>query len=219
MTPFWISLRVVLLALIVVIPVGGWLGWVLARGRFRGLALLDALVLLPLALPPSVVGYGLLLLFGRHGPFGSLLEQLFGVRLVFSTAGAALAAAVVSLPLMAKGAEAAFARVDTRLEEQAAVQGMSPRRVFTWVSLPLAARGLGVAITLAAMRALGEFGATLTFAGYLPGVTNTASVEVYMAYQTGDDALALRLVICLAVIAQVAALVMAYAMRRTRSTA
>jgi molybdate transport system permease protein len=94
---------------------------------------------------------------------------------------------------------------------------MSPRRVFAWVSLPLAARGLAVAIVLAAMRALGEFGATLSFAGYLPGVTNTAPLEVYMAYQSGADAVALRLVICLAVLAQVAALAMAFATRRARS--
>lgn len=214
MIALWVSARVVLFALVPVVPVGLGLGFVLARRRFRGLALLDAVVLLPLVLPPSVVGYGLLLICGREGPVGRLLERAFDLRLVFSTAGAALAAAVVALPLMAKGAEAAFARVDVRLEEMALVQGLSPWRVFVWVTLPLATRGLSVALTLSVLRALGEFGATLTFAGYVPGITGTAPIEVYMAYQAGDDAGALRLVIVLAGLSLAAALSVATLTRR-----
>lgn len=201
---FFVSMRVVALALLLAVPAGVGLGLLLARGRFAGRGLVDALVLLPLVLPPSVVGYGLLLGFGRRGPVGRMLEALFGVRLVYTTAGAALAVAVVSLPLMAKGAEAAFAAVDRRLEEAALAHGMGRARAFSFVTLPLAAPGLAVALTLTALRAFGEFGATLTFAGYLGGVTATAPLELYIAMQSGDDARAGRLALGLSLTAGLA---------------
>jgi molybdate transport system permease protein len=206
---FLVSLRVVALALAFAVPAGLALGLLLARGRFAGRALVDALVLLPLVLPPSVVGYGLLLGFGRRGPVGRVLEALFGVRLVYSTAGAALAVAVVSLPLMAKGAEAAFAGVDRRLEEIARAHGMGGLRAFSFVTLPLAAPGLAVALTLTALRAFGEFGATLTFAGYLGGATATAPLELYIALQSGDDARAGRIALGLSLAAGLATLAIA----------
>jgi molybdate transport system permease protein len=202
-----VSLEVVLCALAFVVPIGAALGFYLARGRGPLRAVVDGLVLVPLVLPPSVVGYLLLLLLGRHGVLGSLLDSAFGVRLVFTSAGASIAAAAVSLPLMAKGAEAAFARVDRGLEEVAAANGLSPRRTFRIVTLPLALPGLGVAITLAALRALGEFGATLTFAGYT-SKTATAPLEVYFAMQVGDDARALSLSLALVGASVVAALVL-----------
>jgi len=193
-----LSLRVTLAALAVVIPAGAALGWWLARARsgWRR-TIVDALVVLPMVLPPSVLGYYLLVLFGRHGVVGRVLAEVFGVRLVFTAAGAALAAGVVAFPLMAKGAQAAFARVERELEEVARVHGLSPWRVFREVTLPLAAPGLAVAVTLAALRSLGEFGATLVFAGYAPGATDTAPLEIFMALQTGDDARAGRLVVAL----------------------
>jgi molybdate transport system permease protein len=202
-----VSLRVVLPALAFVVPVGAAIGLFLARGRGPARAVVDALVLVPLVLPPSVVGYALLLLLGRTGPLGAPLEHALGVRLVFSSAGASVAAAAVALPLMAKGAEAAFARVDRGLEEVAAANGLSPRDTFRIVTLPLALPGLGVAITLAALRALGEFGATLTFAGYSAS-TATAPLEVYFAMQLGDDARALALSLALVGASVVAALLL-----------
>ena len=205
MTALAVSLRVVLCALVFVVPLGAIIGFYLARGRGPLRATVDALVLVPLVLPPSVVGYLLLLLLGRHGPIGVPLSTVFGVRLVFSSAGASIAAAAVALPLMAKGAEAAFARVDRGLEEVAAANGLSPRETFRIVTLPLALPGLGVAITLAALRALGEFGATLTFAGYTKS-TATAPLEVYFAMQTGDDARALTLSLALVAASVAAAL-------------
>jgi molybdate transport system permease protein len=200
-----VSLRVVLCALVFVVPLGATLGFYLARGRGFLRAIVDALVLVPLVLPPSVVGYLLLILLGRRGPLGAPLDALFGVRLVFSSAGASIAAAVVALPLMAKGAEAAFARVDRGLEEVAAANGLSPRDTFRIVTFPLALPGLGVAVTLAALRALGEFGATLTFAGYTKS-TATAPLEVYFAMQTGDDARAFSLSLALVAASIVAVL-------------
>lgn len=196
MSALVVSLRVVAWALVFVVPLGGALGYFLARGRGALRAVVDALVLVPLVLPPSVVGYGLFLLLGRRGLLGSPLESWFGVRLVFSTAGAAIAAATVALPLMAKGAEAAFARVDRGLEDVAAANGLSARDTFRIVTLPLALPGLGVAITLATLRALGEFGATLTFAGYSER-TATAPLEVYFAMQLENDARALSLSLAL----------------------
>jgi molybdate transport system permease protein len=187
-----VSLRVVLPALVFVTPTGAALGLYLSRARGPLRAVVDSLVLVPLVLPPSVVGYGLLLLLGREGVVGALLDRLMGVRLVFSSAGASIAAAAVALPLMAKGAEAAFVRVDRELEEVARANGLDAMTTFKLVTLPMALPGLGVATTLAALRALGEFGATLTFAGYSAS-TATAPLEVYFALQRGADAHALTI--------------------------
>lgn len=205
--PLVVSLRVVVPALVVVVPVGAAIGFFLARRRGVVRAIVDVLVLVPLVLPPSVVGYLLLLVFGRRGVVGALLEGAFGTRLVFSSAGASIAAAAVALPLMAKGAEAAFSRVDRALEDVAMANGLGARETFRVVTFPLALPGLGVATTLAALRALGEFGATLTFAGYSKD-TATAPLEVYFAMQQGDDARALALSIALVGASVVAALVL-----------
>lgn len=198
MSALLVSLRVALPALVAVVPVGGAIGLFLARRRGVARGIVDALVIVPLVLPPSVVGYLLLLVMGRRGVVGAVLDNLFGARLVFSSAGASIAAAAVALPLMAKGAEAAFSRVDRGLEDVATANGLGARDTFRVVTLPLALPGLGVATTLAALRALGEFGATLTFAGYSRD-TATAPLEVYFAMQQGDDARALSLSIALVV--------------------
>jgi molybdate transport system permease protein len=198
-----ITLRVVLPALACIAPLGTALGLFLSRARGVKRAVVDAAVLVLLVLPPSVIGYVLLILLGRYGPLGAPLDSIFGVRLVLTSAGASVAAAFVALPLMAKGAEAAFARVDHELEEVAMANGLGARATFRLVTLPLALPGLGVALTLAALRSLGELGATLTFAGYSKH-TATASLEVYFAMQRGDDARALSISIAL-VLASVAA--------------
>ena len=205
MSPFGVSLRVVLPALAFVVPLGAAAGHFLARGRGPLRAVLDAVVLVPLVLPPSVVGYGLLLVLGRRGAIGAMLERAFDVRLVFTSAGASIAAVAVALPLMAKAAEAAFARVDKNLEDAALANGLSRAATFRVVTLPLALPGLAAATTLAALRALGEFGATLTFAGF-SSRTATAPLEVYFAMQQGDDARALSLSLALVVVSTAAAL-------------
>lgn len=219
MSSLLISLRVALAALVVVVPLGVAIGWWLARGRdsWRR-SLVDSLVVLPMVLPPSVTGFYLLTLFGRRGPVGALLERLFGVRLVFTSAGAALAAGVVALPLMAKGAEAAFSRVDRDLEEIARVHGLSPWQVFRAVTLPLARSGIAVAATLATLRALGEFGATLVFAGYVPDETSTAPLEIFMALQAGEDHRATSLVLALSALSVATTLSLAWWNRRGRAS-
>jgi len=203
---FAVSLRVILPALALVAPLGAALGFFLSRARGALRAVVDALVLVPLVLPPSVVGYLLLVVLGRRGAIGALLERAFDVRLVFSSAGASVAVAAVALPLMAKASEAAFARVDRSLEEAAEANGLSASATFRLVTLPLALPGLGAAATLAALRALGEFGATLTFAGYTRS-TATAPLEVYFAMQQGDDGRALGLSLALVAVSTIAAFV------------
>lgn len=210
---FYTSAKVVLLAMLLVVPLGGALGLALSRWSGVKRALLDVVVVLPLVLPPSVTGYYLLVVFGKAGVVGWWLDAI-GIRLVFTTTGAALAAAVVSLPLMAKGAEAAFLRFDHGLEEVARVHGMTPRKTFVSITLPLAAPGLVVAFTLALLRALGEFGATLMFAGYAEGKTNTAPLELWIAYSAQEDDRAQRIALGLSLTSIVATLALAWIGRR-----
>jgi molybdate transport system permease protein len=205
----FLSIGVVFFALFLLVPFGLWLGLVQARRVYSGKILVDVLILLPLILPPSVVGYFLLLLLGRSGPLGVWLEALFGVRLVFSFWGAVIAAAVVAFPMVAKGAEAAFSKVDKELEDAAQVDGLSPRGVFFRVTLPLAKRGVSAAIFLGAGRAMGEFGATLMFAGNLPGKTDTLPLAIYSAFMINDEKTALSLAALLTALSVLLALVLA----------
>lgn len=162
------------------------LAWWLARARFRGKAALEALVTAPMVLPPTVVGFYLLRLFGQGSSFGRFLDETVGVRLVFTWQGAAVAAAVLSFPLLVRTAEAAFAEVDPEYERVAASLGKPPWLVFLVVTLPLAARGVAAGIALAFARAMGEFGATVMVAGNIPGRTRTLPMSVYDAVQAGD---------------------------------
>jgi molybdate transport system permease protein len=163
------------------------LGFALARWHFAAKPLVQALVALPMVLPPVAVGLGLLLLLGRRGPLGQLWNWL-GVDLVFSWWAAALAAAVVGFPLLARACEQSFAEVDVRLEQVARSLGLSPARAFFRVTLPLARRGVLYGMLLAFSRALGEFGATTVVAGILPGRTETLALGIYSRIQLGDDA-------------------------------
>ena len=147
---------------------------------------MDSLLTLPLVLPPTVLGYYLLVLLGRHGVLGSWLDRI-GIRLVFTWQGAVIAATIVAFPLVQKAARAAFVAVDPQLEDAARVLGLREAAVFFRVSLPLAARGITAGALLAFARALGEFGATLMIAGNLPGRTQTLSVGIYAAVQAGND--------------------------------
>ena len=184
--PILLSLRVALLALALVAPLGIALAFVQARRRHALHRLVDALVLLPLVLPPSVVGFVLVVAFGRQSPVGALLESL-GARLVFSPAAAVIASSVVALPILVKTAQPAIEAVPQELEAVARTLGARPLAVFFRVTLPAAWRGVLAATVLGFARALGEFGATLMFAGNIPGRTNTMPIEIFTAYQAGDD--------------------------------
>ncbi|SDY28968.1 molybdate transport system permease protein [Collimonas sp. OK242] len=158
----------------------------LSRWRSPARDLADAILTLPLVLPPTVLGYYLLVLLGRRGVFGAWLEK-WGIELVFTWQGAVIAATIVAFPLVLKSARAAFDNVDVQLENAARVLGVSEAGVFFRVTLPLASKGIAAGVLLAFARALGEFGATLMIAGNLPGRTQTLSVAIYEAVQAGDD--------------------------------
>jgi molybdate transport system permease protein len=205
--PLGLSLRTSALTVALVFAPGTLLGYLLARGRFRGRALLDAAILLPLVLPPSVIGYLLLLTFGREGAIGSVLSKIFGGSIAFTFTAAVIAATVVALPLFVKAAQAALSQVSVDLEETAYTLGLSRTRTFFEVTLPLAWRGLVAAAVLTFARALGEFGATLIFAGNIQGRTNTMPLEIFGAYLAGDDRRALILVAILSGVSLVVVLV------------
>jgi molybdate transport system permease protein len=195
--PLMLSLRVALIATALVVVIGVALGWLLARRRFFGRELLDAAVTLPLVLPPTVLGYYLLVLLGRESLIGRTLESALGLQLVFTWQGAVVAATIGALPLMVKTSRAAIASVDKNLEDAARTLGQSEWRVFRRVTMPLAARGIAAAAMLAFARALGDFGATLMVAGNIPGRTQTAAIAIYDATQAGRDDYALLLVLIL----------------------
>ncbi len=193
-TPLALSLKVAGWATLIDLLLGVAVGFVLARARFAGRDLLDSLLTLPMVMPPTVLGYYLLVLVGRRGWFGGWLHEHLGIDLVFTWQGAVIAAAVVAFPLVFKPARAAFEVVDGQLEQAARVLGVSELAVFFRVTLPLAWRGILAGVLLAFARALGEFGATLMVAGSIPGKTQTLSIAVYEAVQAGDDATANALV-------------------------
>lgn len=184
-----LSLKVAGCATLLDLVAGVALGWLLARARWLpGREALDILLTLPMVLPPTVLGYYLLVLLGRRGPIGAWLKQGLGIELVFTWQGAVLAAALVALPLTVKAARSAIEQVPVQLEQAARVLGLGEWPVFLRVTLPLAWRGILAGTLLAFARALGEFGATLMLAGSIPGRTQTLSVAIYEAVQSGDDA-------------------------------
>ncbi|SLN52495.1 Molybdenum transport system permease protein ModB [Roseivivax jejudonensis] len=197
-----LSLRVALVATLASLPFGIATAWLLARRRFPGRAVLNGLVHLPLILPPVVTGYVLLVLFGRQGPLGAALDQLFGISLAFRWTGAALAAAIMAFPLMVRAIRLAFEAVDPRLEAAAATLGASGPRVFATVTLPLVAPGIVAGAILAFAKAMGEFGATITFVSNIPGETRTIPSAIYAFLQApGGERAALALVLVSVVIA------------------
>ena len=217
LTAIKLSLRVAAVAMLASLPVGILTAYALSRCRFRGKILLDGLVHMPLVLPPVVTGYVLLLLFGRQGPLGKFLDSAFGIVLSFRWTGAALAAAVMAFPLMVRAIRLAMDAIDRRSEEAAATLGASPTWVFLTVTLPLAAPGIVAGAMLAFAKALGEFGATITFVSNIPGETQTIPAAIYSYTQTpGGDAGALRLSI-VAVVLSLAALIASELLNR-RST-
>lgn len=200
LTPLWLTLKVAGVATLVTLVVGVNLAFLVARSKFWGREGLDAFCTLPLVLPPTVLGYYLIVLIGRQGWLGHWLLETWGISLIFTWQGAVLAAAVVSLPLIFKSARAAFEEVDHNLEDAARTLGLSEVAVFFRVSLPLAWRGILAGAMLAFARAMGEFGATLMVAGNLPGKTQTLSLAVYDAVQAGNDTGATLLVLLISTV-------------------
>jgi molybdate transport system permease protein len=204
-----LSVRVALVSLLCVLPVAFGLAFLLARGRFAGKWLLEAVVNLPLVLPPVVTGLVLLIVFGARGPVGGWLRETFGITLAFHWTGAALAAAVMALPLVVRPLRLSLEGVDRGLEQAAASLGAPPLHVLARITLPLAAPGIAAGALLGFARAFGEFGATVTFAGSIPGETQTLPVAIYTALQRADgEPVAIRLAV-LSVIVSIGALVIA----------
>ncbi|MCO5734497.1 molybdate ABC transporter permease subunit [Rhizobium sp. SSA_523] len=214
-TAIELSLRIAVVATLASLPVGVACAYLLARGRFWGRSLLNGLVHLPLILPPVVTGYLLLILFGRRGPLGVLLEQSLGLILSFRWTGAALAAAVMGFPLMVRSIRLSIEAVDVKLEEAAATLGARPAVIFATVTLPLILPGIIAGMILAFAKAMGEFGATITFVSNIPGETQTLSAAIYTFTQVpGGDAGALRLTLVAIAISMAALLLSEWLARR-----
>jgi molybdate transport system permease protein len=205
LTAIRLSLRVAFWAMLGSLPLGVGVALLLARGRFWGKSLLNVLVHLPLVLPPVVTGYILLLLFGRKGPLGRLLEESLGIVLAFRWTGAALACAVMGFPLLVRSIRLSIETVDRRLEDAAGTLGAGPLWVFATITLPLILPGIIAGMILSFARAFGEFGATITFVSNIPGETQTLPTAIYTLTQVpGGDLGALRLTVVAIVIATAA---------------
>ncbi|MFY7778771.1 MAG: molybdate ABC transporter permease subunit [Elstera sp.] len=212
-----LSLRIAAVATLCSLPFGLIVALVLARGRFWGRAVLDGLVHLPLILPPVVTGYLLLILFGRRGLFGEPLDQIFGVTLAFRWTGAALACAVMGFPLMVRAMRLSIEAVDRRLEDAASTLGAGPVWVFLTVTLPLCLPGFIAGMVLSFAKAMGEFGATITFVSNIPGETQTLASAIYGFLQVpGGDGPAVRLVILSVILSMGALLVSELLTQRAR---
>jgi molybdate transport system permease protein len=198
--PLYLSLKVAAVATLLALVAGTSLGYLFARIRFAGSGLLEAALMLPLVLPPTVIGYAILVVMGRRSPLGAWLREHFDYTIIFSWHGAVAASALVALPLVLKSASAAFAGVDRTMEAAARTLRQSPWSVFLRVTLPLAWPGILAGTLLAFARAMGEFGASLMVAGSIPQQTQTLSMAIYDAVQAGQNDLALILVIVTSVL-------------------
>jgi len=214
-----LSLRVAFVSMLFSLPLAIIVAYSLARHQFIGKTIVDAIVHLPLVLPPVVVGFALLMLFGRRGPIGSLLDQWFGIVLAFRWTGAALASAIMGFPLMVRAIRLSIAAIDPRLEVAARTLGGSRAWVFASITLPLALPGIITGALLSFARGLGEFGATITFVSNIPGETQTLPLAIYALTQApGGDERAMRLCV-IAVLISLAALVASeFLLRRARRT-
>ena len=198
--PVWLSFQVASLATAIAFVVGISAGWLLARKKFPGKEFADALVTLPLVLPPTVLGYYLLVLLGAHSPVGRWFEEIFGFRLIFTVPAAVLAAVLHALPLLVKSVRGALEDLDPGCEMAARTLGASELRVFLTITLPLVQRTVLAATVLAFARALGDFGVTIMIAGNIPGKTQTAAVAIYDAVQAGRENYALLLAVIISAI-------------------
>jgi molybdate transport system permease protein len=212
---FWMAV----LATVAILPFGVALAWFLARKSWPGKPIVETLVALPLVMPPVATGVILLKLLGRKGPIGSFLHEHFDLEVVFTWRAVVAAMAVMSFPLLVRGARIAFEAVNPRLEQVAATLGASPFRVFLTVTFPLAIRGIIAGSVLAFARALGEFGATILVAGNIPGKTTTLSVAIYSDIQLGRDSDAFRLLAVSMVLAFAAVWLSEWLFKRSAPTA
>lgn len=213
----WLSLQVAGWCVVITALPGVAVGWLLARKTFPGKTLVDAVVHLPLVLPPVVVGYVLLMVLGRRGVVGGVMREAFGLDVAFTWWAAVLASAVMGFPLLVRSVRLAMELADQRLEEAAATLGASPGWIFVTVTLPIALPGMLTGLLLAFARSLGEFGATITFAGNIPGQTQTLPLAVYTFTQTpGGDGPAMRLVMISVGVALVALVASELLARRVR---
>lgn len=195
-----LSLKIALWATVFNLILGVGIGYLFARKAVWGRELLDTLLTLPMVMPPTVLGYYLLVVLGKNGFIGQFLQQYLDINLIFTWQGAVVAATVVSFPLVFKPARAAFDSLDPQLEQAGRVLGISNVGVFLRITLPLAWRSILAGVLLAFARSMGEFGATLMVAGSIPGQTQTLSIAVYEAVQSGDDQLANTLVLIISVV-------------------
>ncbi len=210
-----LSLKVSLVAITLTMPVAYTLAWVLARRRFPGRFLLDAMVHLPLVVPPVVTGWLLLVLLGRNGPIGSMLDNWFGLTLVFHWTGAAVAASVMALPLMVRAMRLSIDAVDRRLVGAARTLGATPWQAFRTITLPLSLPGILAGAVLGFARSLGEFGATITFASNIPGETRTLPLAIYTGLQVpGAEGAVTRLAIISIILSLTALVVSEWLVRR-----
>src|SRR5262245_4619627 len=210
-----LSLKIALVATVVALPFGIAVAWLLARRNFWGKALLDGLVHMPLVLPPVVTGYLLLISFGRRGPIGAFLADYFGIVFSFRWTGAALACAVMGFPLLVRAIRLSIEAIDRKLEDAAATLGATRSWVFLTVTLPLALPGVIAGMVLCFAKALGEFGATITFVSNIPGETQTISAAIYTSTNVpGGDAAAWRLVLVAIAIALLALIASEWFARR-----
>ena len=204
LSALWLTLKVAAWATLIALVLGVACGFALARARWPGRRWVAAVLTLPMVLPPTVLGYYLIVLLGRNSAFGGWLSAHWGVTLMFTWQGAVVAATAVAFPFVFISARAAFEGVDAKLEQAARVLGAGEFKVFVQVSLPLATRGIAAGTTLAFARGMGEFGATLMIAGSIPGKTQTLSLAVHDAVQSGNDALANALVVLISAVCMLA---------------
>ncbi len=213
-----LSLKIGMSAVALILPPGIAIAWLLARYEFRGKALLDGLVHLPLVLPPVVIGYLLLVALGRQGWLGRWLHELFGITLPFTWQGAAVASGVMAFPLLVRAVRLSFEAIDPKLEAAASTLGAGRWRIFFTITLPLAIPGLLTGTLLAFARALSEFGATITFASNIPGETRTLPLALYTLIQSpGSEAAAARLCILAIIIAMLSLLISEWLSRHARN--
>ena len=212
-----LSLKVAFWSTLITLPIGIFTAWLLARKDFYGRAFLNGIVYLPLVLPPVVIGFFLLSLLGQNGPIGEILNNIFGITVIFTWQGAAIASGIMSFPLMVRAIRISFETVDRKLEAAARTLGASPFRVFYSITLPLISPGILAGTLLAFARSIGEFGATITFVSNIPGETRTLPLAIYSLVQTpGGNTGALRLVILSVITALLALLISEYLANRAR---
>lgn len=200
LSPIWLSLKIASISGVIVILTGTIVGRLLARSTFKGKAILETILMLPMVLPPTVIGFFLIIFFGKNSFVGQAIEWIFKQPIIFTWYAAVIASAVVAFPLMYQSAKSGFQGVDLDIEEAARVDGASEWKIFLFISIPLAAKALISGSILSFARALGEFGATLMFAGNIPGQTQTLPTAIYIAIDSGNMTMAWAWVISIVII-------------------